>query len=69
MASRRRLNVEDYYEDDGYGDEDYYEEDEEERAIKESKKMHKQAKKAAKSKFITVQSNTTFMLCLTNILL
>ncbi len=67
MASRRRLNVDDYYDDDGYGDEDYYEEDEEERAIKESKKMHKQAKKAAKSKFIYQMMALTNFLSLLNL--
>lgn len=53
MAQRKRINVQDYYEED-YGDDyDYYGElDDEERAIKDSKKDMKKAKKQAKSKYL-----------------
>lgn len=56
MAHRQRINVQDYYDEGGYGDEDdYYGElDDEERAIKESKKEMKKAKKQAKSKYAMV---------------
>ena len=64
MARRQRISASDYAVDD-YGGEDYYDQeyDQEEQAIRESKKLFKQQKKAQKSKWRRFRTTLSQLVC------